>query len=720
MTQKTVTTFVKGLITEAGELTFPADASVDEDNCDLRRDGSRRRRKGIDRETSATLSGFTVSDTDIVSTGNWSNVGGQSGLEFLVVQVGSTLHFYNKATAPYSAALDAATVDLSAYQAVGVAAVSSVKCQYSSIRGALVVASEGMNTIYIERDNATGVLTENTLTFRTRDFDWQGDITTYSEGEVSPAIPRQYDTMNAGWVDTKGAAALASYISGHSSEYPPLNLPWYSGKDADGDYSNTEWDRIFAGTSLIGNGHFILDFFHKDRATASGLSIIAEIETSRFQTVETLSGRVFYAGLSGNENSGKILFSRLIEDLSELGECLQRNDPTAEDFSDLLDTDGGVIKIADAVGIKKLYAFGASLIVFAENGVWSINGVDGVFRASEYSVRKVSDVGIASPQSFVIAEGAPIWWSNFGIHTLSFDPQSGNPQEQNLSLPTIQTFWDDIPNDSKLTVVSTYDRINKRVYWAWPSDGETVTSKLNEILVLDIPLQAFYPWTISDEDTATDACVGLSFYSGLGADDFSLNVTITTGDNVVTSAGDNVVSTQLTNLTAGTGSAAIVTLIRDGATGELTMGGFVNADFLDWGTANYTSFAEAGYEFLGDMVLKKNSPYVTTYMRVTETGFTGSELVGYDAVGESSCLVSAYWDFKTTPSSQAQEAYRLKLTPVVDTGNLGTFGYPETVVTTRLKLRGHGRSVRLRFESSEGKDFILLGYAMIGGVNGRF
>ena len=193
MTQKTVTTFVKGLITEAGELTFPADASVDEDNCDLRRDGSRRRRKGIDRETSATLSGFTVSDTDIVSTGNWSNVGGQSGLEFLVVQVGSTLHFYNKATAPYSAALDAATVDLSAYQAVGVAAVSSVKCQYSSIRGALVVASEGMNTIYIERDNATGVLTENTLTFRTRDFEtstgginWQITYHYYHSGGSRP------------------------------------------------------------------------------------------------------------------------------------------------------------------------------------------------------------------------------------------------------------------------------------------------------------------------------------------------------------------------------------------------------------------------------------------------------------------------------------------------------------------------------------------------------
>ena len=40
LTQRVVNTFVKGLITEAGELTFPPDASVDELNCVLSRDGS--------------------------------------------------------------------------------------------------------------------------------------------------------------------------------------------------------------------------------------------------------------------------------------------------------------------------------------------------------------------------------------------------------------------------------------------------------------------------------------------------------------------------------------------------------------------------------------------------------------------------------------------------------------------------------------------------------
>ena len=55
LTQRVVNTFVKGLITEAGELTFPPDASVDELNCDLRRDGSRRRRKGAAKETNNVL-----------------------------------------------------------------------------------------------------------------------------------------------------------------------------------------------------------------------------------------------------------------------------------------------------------------------------------------------------------------------------------------------------------------------------------------------------------------------------------------------------------------------------------------------------------------------------------------------------------------------------------------------------------------------------------------
>lgn len=714
LTQKVVNTFVKGLITEAGELTFPENASVDELNCDLRRDGSRRRRLAAKVEDSRVRSSFTVSTSTRFHTGKWENVGGQSGLEFLVLQVGSTLRFYNKAELPYSSHQITQTVNLATYEVAGGVGAANANCQFASINGALVVSSPAINTIYIQRNNSTGALTTTQISFRIRDFEWIGDKSTYTTeiAGASASVQRKYDTANAGWSGTKGSAALTTY-----GAYPPLTLPWYAGKDSSGNFSKTEWQNIFSGTSLIGNGTYILNFFNKDRSAASGIAgITADVETSRFKAVESFAGRIFYAGLESAKNSGVILFSRQIETLSELGECFQVNDPTSEDISDLLDTDGGVVRIPDAVNIKYLYAFGANLFIFADNGVWSINGVDNVFRATEYSLRRVSYTGMLTAESFVEAEGVPFWWSKTGIHTLQFDEVSGNPTEQNISLPTIQTFWDEIGSNSRSLVQATYDRLNKKIYWAYPNPTETNANKLNNFLILDIPLGAFYPWKVSDEASSTDYIMGLAVYSGYGSDELVLDVVLSTGDDVVQGA-DDVVSTQFSDF--ATGDPSIVLLIRDGATGKLTMGTFSGDNFLDWGTTNYTSFAEAGYDFMGDLMLQKTAPYIIVYSRVTEEGWTNTGS-GYEPIRPSSIFVSAYWDFSTTPSSAAQQAYRYKTTPIVDPGDLTDFGYPDTVITTRLKVRGRGRSMRMRFESEQGKDFVLLGYGVLGGRNNRF
>lgn len=718
LTQKVVNTFVKGLITEAGELTFPADASVDELNCDLRRDGSRRRRLAAKVESNNVLSTFTVATSTRFHSGKWENVGGQAGLEFLVLHVGSTLRFYNKSSPPYSSHQITQTVDLSSYEVTGGVGAANVNCQFASINGALVVSSPAIDTIYIERDNVTEALTTTRITFRIRDFEWLGDKSTYSTGiaTASASVQRQYDTANAGWSGTKGSAALTTYLTA-KLQYPPLTLPWYSGKDSSGNFSVAEWDKVFSGTSLIGNGHYILDFFNKDRSTVSGIAgIPADIETSRFKAVESFAGRIFYAGLESAKNTGVVLFSRQIETLKELGDCYQSNDPTSEDISDLLDTDGGLIRIPDAVNIKYLYAFGAFLFIFADNGVWSINGVDGVFRATEYSLRRVSYTGMLTAESFAEAEGVPFWWSKTGIHTLQFDEVSNNPTEQNISLPTIQTFWDNIGSSTRSLVQATYDRLNKKIYWAYPNANEPNDNKLNNFLILDIPLGAFYPWKVSDQASSTSYIMGLTTYSGYGSDDTVLDVILPNGDDVVQGV-DDVVSTQLTDF--ATGDPAIVLLIRDGATGKLTMGSFSGDDYLDWGTANYSSYAEAGYDFLGDLLLQKTAPYIIVYSRVTEEGWTAVG-TGYEPIHPSSLLVSAYWDFSTSPASAAQQAYRYKTTPVVNPSNLNSFGYPETVITTRLKVRGRGRSMRLRFESEQGKDFVLLGYGVLGGRNDRF
>tara|TARA_R110000744_G_scaffold124306_1_gene229832 strand:- start:138 stop:2276 length:2139 start_codon:yes stop_codon:yes gene_type:complete len=706
--QKTVNNFVKGLITEAAELTFPESASVNESNCDLRRDGSRRRREAVAVESNAVLSSFTISNSEIVGTGTWINVGGNAALEFLVVQKGNTIFFYNKAELPYSDQVISGSISLATYEFAGSIGSNNVKCQYASINGTLIISSGAIDTIVASYDGTN--VSVSSIAFKTRDFEWQGDTDTYPEEAASDAI-RLYDTTNAGWTGDKGDAALTAYKAASSNQLPPLTHPWYAGKDSDNAFDAAEWKLIFAGTTLTGNGHFILDFFSKVRT-----GITTETESSRFKSVASFSGRVFYAGLTSAKNAGTILFSRLVEDNADLGKCHQQNDPTSEYLSDLLATDGGFINIPDAVNIQLLYSFRASLFVFAENGVWQVTGVDGIFSATAYGINRVSNIGILNPQTFIEADGLPFWWSRFGIHTLAVDEVSGQGSEQNITLPTIQTFWDKISTGAKSKITSVYDNINKKVYWAYPDNDETVEAKLNNILILDLTLQAFYPWKISDQTSSTSCVVGCAFYSGFGAAELELDVITAAGDDVVQGT-DDIISTQVSDF--NTGDPALVLLVRDGATNKLTMATFAGDTFLDWGEANYSSFAESGYDFGGDLIIKKNAPYIAVYSRLTETGFTGSEDAGYESIRPSSLLVSSAWDFNENFNT-AQQAYRLKFPVLVDSGNITNFNYPEDVITTRLKVRGHGRSVRLRYESEQGKDFILLGWGLVFGRNQRF
>jgi hypothetical protein len=93
--------------------------------------------------------------------------------------------------------------------------------------------------------------------------------------------------------------------------------------------------------------------------------------------------------------------------------------------------------------------------------------------------------------------------------------------------------------------------------------------------------------------------------------------------------------------------------------------------------------------------------------------------VGYTPINESSLLVSALWDYKET-SYNTQQAYRVKPYPLVDSTDLSNNQQDRSVVTTRLKIRGRGRSCRFKFESEEGKNFVLLGYGVVAGVNNAF
>jgi hypothetical protein len=708
--QRTVNTFIKGLITEAGELTFPENASVDELNCELFRDGSRRRRKAVAVESNNALSSFTLSASTNIHFGEWRNVRNNSDKQYLVVQVNGRLYFYDKTSIPYSAQEYVNSVDLLAYE-TPTGSIASDRCEFASILGNLVVVSDSINPVYIsEEDDGTFTVTQ--INCRVRDFSWQGDRTTYSETVTNSAISdgRKYDTYNTGWNDT----VLTTY--GYATTWPPLTHPWYSGKDSNGAFSKAEWEKIYVGTSLSGNGRYILNLFDKDRNDVSPLTTLpVETESSRFTTVTTFASRVFFAGLSSSKNAGKVYFSQILQDMESIGEFLQRNDPTSEELSDLLADDGGVIVIPDATQIRKLYAFRNSIFVFADNGVWQISGVDNVFSPVAYSVRPITTMGIISSTTFTAAEGVPFWWSKHGIHTMSFD-QFGDANEENISVSTIQTFWNQISNEAKEKATASYDRVNKKIIWLYSNNDESIANKFNKVLILDVPLQAFYPWTVADSAVATDYIVGAQFYDGYGSDEAAFDVVA--GSNDVISGSDDVISTQTSPLTNA--NIDVVFFVRDFSSSKMTMAVFDSNTFLDWGNADYLSYAETGYDFMDDIILQKTAPYILTFCRETEEGWEGSSELGYDPIHESSILLSGYWDFSKTPSSTPQQAYRRSKLALVDESNLSSFGSLESVVTSRLKIRGRGRVLKLRFESETGKDFIYLGHGLIGDAAGRF
>jgi len=87
-----------GLVTEANALTFPDNASLDEVNFELTRDGSRVRRFGLEEEINsvpkATTYSYTTGSPDLVTNFLWENVSGNPSVSILVVQLERELHMY--------------------------------------------------------------------------------------------------------------------------------------------------------------------------------------------------------------------------------------------------------------------------------------------------------------------------------------------------------------------------------------------------------------------------------------------------------------------------------------------------------------------------------------------------------------------------------------------------------------------------------------------------
>ena len=720
VTSKLYRTFVRGLITEASELTYPENATIAEDNCIIYRKGNRSRRLGVRFEPGYSASPVSVSSANkmdgVINEYVWSAVAEDSSLNFLCVQVRNRLYFYNLNAAVTSGARLPFSVNLSAFATPNTTNNGTVDVQMAGGKGDLFVVGENIEPFRVTYNPSDNTISTEQIFIQIRDFKGLDDGLANDEEPLTLSAEHHYNLKNQGWVDSEvdglgptqiaftpsgqkkaysGAASspIAAYFS-ENARYPGNNKQWWAARDANTNAFDPELLKtMYTGNNRAPRGHYIVDAFYIDRSGMSGVSgIPVEATPTRPVSVAFFAGRVWY--LSGST----VYFSQVLDNPNKAGMCYQEADPTSEDINELLPTDGGVVPIPEMSYGVKLVPLGDGIVIFAKNGIWYISGSDSGFSAMDLSVSKINPIGTDGAGSIVEAEGQIYWWSRVGIMAMApkmgqFGPVDGVFDKVNITEQTIQSMYiEEIPLDRKKYVKGMYDPGSNVIQWLY-SDDETLPLKsYNRVLNLDLTLQAFYPWSV---DTSTGCRIAGIF----------LTPHLNRPDHPAIKP---------------TFFKFILTRDLNNNGYEFFFGNFDSPTFSDWSDdpeteLPYMSFAETGYELAEDAMRKKMTPWIYTYFRRSEENLVDNGAGDFDLDKPSSCFFQVKWDWANSEISNKYsakvQAYRHTRLPLFNEDNLAfDTGYP--VVVTRHKVRGAGRAIQFRFECNEiGKDFDLLGWA---------
>lgn len=745
-------TFVKGIITEAGPLTYPENASLDELNFILQRDGSRKKRFGIDYEDNYVLksSGFGVSQVSKtgVSFHRWDYPKGNLDLSLGIVRIYNTLWFVNLLAPSPSADFK------NGGNGLVIPNLLNGRIDTAHINNELVIVGEDLPyPIKLEYDEETDTVSIVTLHLKIRDFFGLEDGLEISERPTTLSDEHLYNLKNQGWNDdiqvkgygeseeAGGVEAIAATFTA-KGWYPSNADIWYYGRHENpnkgtfGYYVANELSKNSLNNSQAPQGSFIIDFKNRgeSRSEASGVNVLkADTELGNLTCVTSFAGRVFYSGIlsdvvDGDDRSpnysGYIFFTPTLFNNKKLDECYQEADPTGEKVSELIATDGGAIVIPEMIRVVKMIALQDVLLIFAENGVWGISGGDSGFKATEYQVKKLSDTGTAFPDSIVNAEGMVYFWSNTGIYTIGAG-EGGGLSTTNISLMTIQTLYNSWGQSAKEFATGIFEERNARIRWLLNTeetyDGINYKQKYNYELIYDVALEAFYPLKIDISDNA---------YPYLAAHVFRPNYTTSTETNNVVVNGiqiqENMVDVQVTS-TLSTPSAFdpyYLALKNNGGTFYFTFAKYKDTNFVDWYShssvgLDYDCYIITGYEVFKDAMRKKGIPYLYVYCYQTEDGFVPSD-TDYILNNQSSCLVQAQWNWTNSSVSgkwgRQFQAYRLKRDFIPVDGNT-SFTNGESVIVTKNKLRGDGKSLSLYITAEARKNLHLIGWAVFMTAN---
>jgi hypothetical protein len=194
-------TFVRGLITEAGYLTYPEDSSSDELNTIPTRKGNRTRRFGIDFEDNFQQINVVTSENDAIKEFVWKAVGNVATDNFLCIQVGTKIKFFSLEENPVSDSLRPFEINLLTYIASG-ASTSQVQMnnvEFSSGKSFLFIVHPYVEPLVIEFNKATNTITVVKVVVQIRDFEGLNDGLANDQEPTTLSKEHHYNLLNQGW-----------------------------------------------------------------------------------------------------------------------------------------------------------------------------------------------------------------------------------------------------------------------------------------------------------------------------------------------------------------------------------------------------------------------------------------------------------------------------------------------------------------------------------------
>lgn len=219
--------FVKGLITEAGPLTYPENASTDELNCVLKRKGPRARRLGLDYEpdSTAAVPSATFDETSLTNEFVWKAVDNDASVSFLCIQIGSTVRFFDLASEPVSDGLKSFEVDLLEHKVstASDAEVAEAYAQFASGKGFLFIVNPFIEPIVVEYDSDGDDIDVVPITIQIRDFDGVYDGLANDAEPTTLSKEHYYNLRNQGWIAP--GSSVVGPDGGETVPSPPDELP---------------------------------------------------------------------------------------------------------------------------------------------------------------------------------------------------------------------------------------------------------------------------------------------------------------------------------------------------------------------------------------------------------------------------------------------------------------------------------------------------------------